>query len=66
MRTSTKRATNKVQVMNICQFDPIIVTCWTCSMLIIIMLVVTKLTLEVMLLFLPKQIIGKNSYLKKL
>ena len=67
MLTATRRPTNKVQFMNICQFTPFIVTYWTCWMLIIMMLTVTNLTLtrlEVTLLFLKKQIIGRNCYLK--
>ena len=68
MRTLTRSATNKLQFMNICQLASIIVTQWTCSMLIIIMLSVTNLTLtrlKVTLWFLKKQIIGGNCYLKK-
>ena len=69
MRTPTSRATNKVLFMNIYQLAPIIVTYWTCSMLLIMMLAVTNLTLtglEVILLFLTKQIIGANNwYLNK-
>ena len=68
MGTLTKRARNKVQFMNTCQLSPIIVMQWTCSILIIMMLTVTNFTwtrLEVTLLFLRKQIIGTNCFLKK-
>ena len=45
MHTPTRRATNKVQLMNIYQLAPMTVTYWPCLMLIIMMLTVTNLTL---------------------
>ena len=54
--TPTRRATKKVQFMNICQLATTIVTYLTYSMLILLMLT---------LLLLTKQIIGTNCYLKK-
>ena len=50
MRTLTRRSTNKVQFMNICQF---------------VRIIATLNRLEVTLLFLTKHKTGTNYYLKK-
>ena len=63
-RTLHERKEHFVQFMKICQFFPIIVTFWTCSVFIDMVLTVTNLKLTrlgVTLLSLTKQIIGTQA-----